>query len=331
MRLLVTGGAGYIGSVVTHRLLMAGHRVLVLDDFSSGHLQAVPSGAEVIVGGMSKAAGLLTTRGPFDGVVHLAARSLIDDSVRDPRRYWHGNIVETLILLDAMRSAGVPRIVFSSTAAVYGQPRQVPISEGSPTVPTNPYGDSKLAVDLMLSGYARAYQLGAVSLRYFNVAGAVDRYGERHEPETHLIPLALRASLDDGPPFRIYGIDYPTPDGTCVRDFVHVADIADAHLAALERIVPGRHRIYNLGNGRGFSVLEVLAALEEVTGRQVPRSVTDRRPGDPAILVASGALAHDELGWQPARPTLHEMISDARQFHQRWHCQVRVRGRPRYG
>ncbi|MCP2261623.1 UDP-glucose 4-epimerase [Streptoalloteichus tenebrarius] len=316
MRLLVTGGAGYVGSVVAHQLLSAGHQVVVLDDLSSGYPEAVPDGADLVVGGMAEAARLFAERGPFDGVVHLAARSLIDDSVRHPERYWHGNTVQTLALLDAMREAGVPRIVVSSTAATYGQPSEIPISETSPTVPTNPYGDSKLAVDLMLAGYARAHGIAAISLRYFNVAGAVGRHGERHDPETHVIPLALRSSLGEGPDFfPVFGADYPTPDGTCVRDFVHVADIANAHLAALDRARSGEHRVYNLGNGKGFSVLEVLDAVAAVTGRPVPRRPADRRPGDPAVLVASGERARRELGWRPARPTLEEMISDAYRFH----------------
>ncbi|MFH8983929.1 UDP-glucose 4-epimerase GalE [Streptomyces varsoviensis] len=315
MRLLVTGGAGYIGSVVARRLLDEGHRVVVVDDLSSGFADAVPRGAEFVRGTMAEAARVLAGPRRFDGVVHLAARSLIDDSVRRPERYWRGNTVETLRLLDAMLAAGVERLVFSSTAATYGQPAEVPITESAPTAPTNPYGASKLAVDKALDDYTRAHPLGAVSLRYFNVAGSVGDCGERHEPETHVIPIALDVALGRRPEFSVYGDDYPTRDGTCVRDFIHVADIAEAHLAALRTVAPGEHRIYNLGNGQGFSVLEVLDAVARVTGRPVPSRAADRRPGDPPTLVAAGDLIRRELGWKPGRPDLAEMIEDAYRFH----------------
>ncbi|MEU8581014.1 UDP-glucose 4-epimerase GalE [Streptomyces abikoensis] len=315
MKILVTGGAGFIGSVVTRRLLEEGHRVVVLDDLSTGFADAVPRGAELVRGTMARALDVLTGhRGPFDAVLHLAARALIDDSVRHPERFWRNNTVESLTLLDAVLSAGVDRLVFSSTAAVYGQPERVPIEESAPTVPTNPYGASKLAVDLALEAYARAHGLASVSLRYFNVAGALGGSGERHEPETHIIPLALDAALGGGGEFAVFGDDYPTPDGTCVRDFIHVADIADAHLAALAGAVPGEHRAYNLGNGRGFSVREVLDAVARVTGRRVPTRPAARRPGDPAVLVASGERILRELGWKPARPGLDGMIEDASRF-----------------
>ncbi|MEV0263518.1 UDP-glucose 4-epimerase GalE [Streptomyces sp. NPDC050617] len=315
MRLLVTGGAGYIGSVVARRLLDEGHRVVVVDDLSSGFADAVPRGAEFVRGTMAEAARVLAGPHRFDGVVHLAARSLIDDSVRRPERYWRGNTVETLRLLDAMLAAGVGRLVFSSTAATYGQPAEVPITESAPTAPTNPYGASKLAVDKALGDYTRAHPLGAVSLRYFNVAGSVGDCGERHEPETHVIPIALDVALGRRPEFSVYGDDYPTRDGTCVRDFIHVGDIAEAHLAALRAVAPGEHRIYNLGNGQGFSVLEVLDAVASVTGRPVPSRPTGRRPGDPPTLVAAGELIRRELGWKPGRPGLEEMIEDAYRFH----------------
>ncbi|WP_236256240.1 UDP-glucose 4-epimerase GalE [Streptomyces hygroscopicus] len=317
MRLLVTGGAGYIGSVVARRLLDEGHRVVVVDDLSSGFADAVPEGARFVRGDMAVAARILAGPDRFEGVVHLAARSLIDDSVRRPERYWRGNTRQSLVLLDGMLAAGVGRIVFSSTAATYGQPERVPIPEDAPTRPTNPYGASKLAVDVALADYARAHGLAAVSLRYFNVAGAVGRHGERHEPETHLLPLALAAALGRGPELRLNGDDYPTRDGTCVRDFIHVADVADAHLAALSGAVSGTHRIYNLGNGRGFTVLEVLEAVARVTGRRVPFRRAERRPGDPATLVASAERILAELGWKPGRPALEEMIEDARAFHAR--------------
>ncbi|MER7015004.1 UDP-glucose 4-epimerase GalE [Saccharopolyspora sp. NPDC000359] len=314
MKLLITGGAGYIGSVVADRLLADGHQVVVVDDLSSGHWDAVPAAAELVVGGMAAAAELLVDDERFDGVVHLAARSLIDHSVSSPETYWQGNTVETLHLLGAMRVAEVPRLVFSSTAATYGQPEQLPIAEHAPTTPTNPYGASKLAADLAISAYARAYSIGAVSLRYFNVAGAVGRFGERHDPETHLIPLALDAALGLRPEIEVFGADYATADGSCVRDFIHVADIADAHVAALASAEPGTHQIYNLGNGTGFTVLEVLGAVEEVTGRAVPRRIGARRPGDPETLIASNQLVRTALGWSPARSTLQEMIEDAYRF-----------------
>ncbi|RLU87471.1 UDP-glucose 4-epimerase GalE [Streptomyces griseocarneus] len=319
MKILVTGGAGYIGSVVAHRLVEEGHRVTVLDDLSTGFAEAVPEGADLVRGTMARAAEVLGAPGGHDAVVHLAGRALIDDSVRRPERYWQGNTTESLTLLDAMLAAGVGRIVFSSTAAVYGQPERVPIEENAPTVPTNPYGDSKLAVDLALTAYARAHGLAAVSLRYFNVAGAVGRFGERHTPETHIIPLALDAALGRRPEFAVFGDDYPTPDGTCVRDFVHVADIAEAHVAALRGAVPGEHRVHNMGNGTGFSVREVLAAVGRAAGRPVPTRNAPRRPGDPAVLVASNERIRRELGWKPDRPDLDTMIEDAYRFHRELH------------
>ncbi|MGA5133445.1 UDP-glucose 4-epimerase GalE [Streptomyces olivoreticuli] len=314
MRILVTGGAGYIGSVVAHRLIEEGHRVTVLDDLSTGFAEAVPEGARFVRGTMADAAAVLGGPETHDAVVHLAGRALIDDSVRRPERYWHGNTVESLTLLDAMLAAGVGRFVFSSTAAVYGQPTSVPIEETAPTVPTNPYGDSKLAVDLALTAYARAHGMASVSLRYFNVAGAVGRYGERHAPETHIIPLALDAALGRRADFAVFGDDYPTPDGTCVRDFIHVADVAEAHLAALRGAVPGEHRVYNMGNGTGFSVREVVAAVGRVAGRPVRVRAAPRRAGDPAVLVASNERIRRELGWKPGRGDLEEMIADAWRF-----------------
>ncbi len=314
MRILVTGGAGYIGSVVAHRLIEEGHRVTVLDDLSTGFAEAVPEGARFVRGTMADAAAVLGGPETFDAVVHLAGRALIDDSVRRPERYWHGNTVESLTLLDAMLAAGVGRFVFSSTAAVYGQPASVPIEETAPTVPTNPYGDSKLAVDLALTAYARAHGMASVSLRYFNVAGAVGRYGERHAPETHIIPLALDAALGRRADFAVFGDDYPTPDGTCVRDFIHVADVAEAHLAALRGAVPGEHRVYNMGNGTGFSVREVVAAVGRVAGRPVRVRAAPRRAGDPAVLVASNERIRRELGWKPGRGDLEGMIADAWRF-----------------
>jgi UDP-glucose 4-epimerase len=317
VRLLVTGGAGYIGSVVTLHLLRAGHDVAVLDDLSTGHADGVPDGAVLVEGTLAEdAAGVLSSGDPYDGVLHFAAKALVGESVEHPERYWRTNVAGTLGLLDAMRANAVPRLVFSSTAATYGEPDEVPIRETAPTRPTNPYGASKLAVDMMITSEAQAHGLAAVSLRYFNVAGASGAQGERHTQETHIIPIALQVVAGDRTAFAIFGTDYPTPDGTCIRDYVHVDDLADAHLLALEGTQPGRHVIYNLGNGAGFSVLEVVEAVRRVTGHALPTEVGPRRPGDPAVLVASSAMIREELGWVPRKPTVDEMVADAWAFLQ---------------
>ena len=315
MNVLVTGGAGYIGSVVAMRLLEAGHEVTVVDDLSTGHRDAVPDGAQFVLGGVQQISSALG-RQTFDGVVHLAASSLVAESITDPQKYETNNVAGTRSLLEALRTAGISRIVFSSSAAVYGEPTRVPIEEDAPTVPLNPYGASKLAVDEMLAAAAAEYGIAAVSLRYFNVAGAYTTLGERHEPETHLIPMTLRAALE-ARPVDIFGDDYPTPDGTCVRDYIHVADIADAHLRALGEASPGTWRVYNLGNGEGFSVRQVIAAARRVTGLQLTERVTARRAGDPAVLVASSERARRDLDWAPRRPELDEMVDDAWNFVQR--------------
>ena len=314
MTVLVAGGAGYIGSVVTRLLLADGHRVVVLDDCSTGHPDAVPDGAELLRGDITTAGNVLA-RGGFDGVLHFAARSLVGESVAQPARYWRTNVCGTRALLDAVAEHRVPRLVFSSTAAVYGEPDAMPITEDAPPQPTNPYGASKLAVDLMLSGECPATGLGAVSLRYFNVAGAAWGAGERHATETHLIPLALDAVAGRRSALTIFGDDWPTPDGTPIRDYVHVADLARAHVLALRAASPGRHLICNLGNGDGFSVRQVLEAVERVTGRAVPATVGPRRAGDPARLVASADRARTELGWQPEHG-LSDMVRDAWEFAQ---------------
>jgi UDP-glucose 4-epimerase len=317
VRLLVTGGAGYIGGVVTLHLLRAGHQVTVLDDLSTGHADSVPDGARLVVGSVADLAGSVLTDGdPYDGVLHFAAKAVVGESVEHPERYWHTNVVGSLALLDAMRANAVPRLVFSSTAATYGEPDEIPIVETAPTRPTNPYGASKLAVDMMITSEARAHGLGAVSLRYFNVAGASGGQGERHSPETHIIPIALQVVRGDRATFAINGDDYPTPDGTCIRDYVHVDDLAEAHLLALAGATAGEHRIYNLGSGAGFSVLEVVEAVRRVTGHPMPTEVGPRRPGDPAVLVASSARIRDELGWVTRKPTVDEMVADAWAFEQ---------------
>jgi UDP-glucose 4-epimerase len=320
VKLLVTGGAGYIGSVVATLLVDAGHSVVVLDDLSSGHADAVPDGAELVSGRLHDVITDVVTRtAGFDGVVHLAAFIAAGESVAVPERYWENNVVGTLRLLDAVRAAGVPRLIFSSTANIYGDPAEVPIPETAIAAPPNPYATSKLAAEYALTGEATAHGLAAASLRYFNAAGALIRpgggaRGERHDPETHLIPIALQVAAGTREKLQMYGDDYPTPDGTCVRDYIHVADLAQAHLLALEAVRPGEHRVYNLGNGTGFSNREVIGVVREVTGHPIPTEVAPRRPGDPAILVASAARARAELGWSPQRPDLRDIVGDAWAF-----------------
>lgn len=312
MRLLVTGGAGYIGSVVSAMLLEAGHEIVVLDDMSTGHPAAVPPGADVVRASIHDAADVVTP--DLDGVLHLAGLIAAGESMAVPERYWHTNVVGSLALLDAVRSARVPRLVFSSTAAVYGNPTEIPIPETAATAPTNTYGATKLAIDLAIASEAAAHDLAAVSLRYFNVVGAYGVHGERHQPETHLVPIALQVAAGEREKLQLFGDDYPTPDGTCIRDYIHVADLARAHLLALAVAEPGRHRIYNLGSGTGFSNRQVVAVVRAVTGHPVPVEVSARRPGDPAELVASSTKARAELGWVPQRSTLPEMVGDAWAF-----------------
>lgn len=318
MRLLVTGGAGYIGSVVSAQLLAADHEVTVLDDLSRGHRSAIPSGAEhlkVDLLDRDALAGALADRG-FDAAMHFAALALVGESVAHPERYWRTNVGGTLNLLDAMRGADVRRLVFSSTCACYGAPMRVPMDEDTPTYPTSPYGASKLTVDRMISDEADAHGLGAVSLRYFNVAGASGAQGEDHEPETHLIPNVLRTARGLLPHVEVYGTDYPTPDGTAIRDYIHVEDLALAHLLALAPTLEPGHRILNLGNGSGFSVREVIAAGRAVTGCEIPMVETARRVGDPPVLVAASERIRSELGWEPRKPDLETMIADAWAFAQ---------------
>ena len=318
MRVLVTGGAGYIGSVVAAQLVAAGHEVTVLDDLSTGYADAVPAGVAFVKGTLRDCAAEVLADGT-DAVLHFAAKSLVGESVAEPARYWSTNLGGTIALLEAMREIGVRTIVFSSTAAVYGEPERTPITETDPARPTNPYGASKLAVDTTLTEFARLYGFGAVSLRYFNVAGAhrADNgvwFGERHDPETHLIPNVL-ASAAAGGRVQVFGDDYPTPDGTCVRDYIHVTDLADAHLRALGACRPGQHRVYNLGNGTGFSVRQVIDVCAEVTGIEIEVDVTARRPGDPAVLIASAERIASELGWRADRD-LRAIAADAWEFTQ---------------
>jgi len=312
VKLLVTGGAGYVGSVVAAQLVDAGHETVVLDDLSKGHRVAVPEGARLVEGSLLDEAFVRgTLAGGFDGVLHFAALSLVAESVEEPERYYRNNVGGTLNLLGAMGEAGVTRLVFSSTAAVYGEPEEVPIPETAAAAPTNPYGNSKLAVDRMIGDVARARGLAATSLRYFNVAGASGRFGEDHEPETHLIPIVLQAAAGTRESVKIFGTDYPTRDGTAVRDYIHIEDLGRAHLLALEASEASRHRIYNLGNGAGFSVLQVIEAARSVTGKDIMAEEAPRRAGDPPELVASSEAIRADLGWKPEKPGLEAMISDA--------------------
>lgn len=314
MKLLVTGGAGYVGSVCAKVLLEQGHRVVIVDDLSTGNADAVPAGAEFVEGDMVAVAADLLAGGDFDGVLHFAAKSLVGESVEVPERYWYGNVVATLDLLEVMRTTGTARLVFSSTAATYGEPESMPITEDAPTRPTSPYGATKLAIDHAITSYAAAHGLAATSLRYFNVAGAYAGLGERHATETHLIPLVLQVAAGRRTEILVFGNDWPTPDGTAVRDYIHIRDLADAHLLALTHSQPGRHRIYNLGNGTGFSVREVIDSCRRVTGRDIPARDVDRRAGDPAVLIASSERAMTELGWRPKYPGIDEIVSDAWEF-----------------
>ncbi len=315
MRLLVTGGAGYIGSNVSRLLIDGGHEVTVLDNLRQGHRDAVAPEAELVVADLLDEPAVRAALGRgFDAVLHFAALALVGESGTNPERYYRTNVTGTLNLLEAMHAAGVERLVFSSTCAVYGQPDEVPIPESTPTRPESAYGRSKLAVDWMIGDYCRAHGLGAVSLRYFNVAGASHGVGEDHDPETHLIPNVLRVAVGRNPHVEIFGTDYPTRDGTAVRDYIHVEDLADAHVLALEATRGGEHQIYNLGNGNGFSVREVIAAAEQVTGREIAVREAPRRQGDPAELVSASARIRDELGWAPHKPGIEQMVGDAWDF-----------------
>jgi UDP-glucose 4-epimerase len=318
MNVLVTGGAGYIGSVITARLQANGHQVTVFDDLSRGHRTAVPPGARLIVGDIRDEAAVLTalTSGECTAIVHMAALAEVGESVAEPERYHDVNARGTQAVAQAALRAGVRRLVFSSTAAVYGQPARVPITETAALQPSNPYGQSKLDGERALAEAAArsSGRLTVAALRYFNACGADGERGEDHDPETHLVPLALRAARD-GTELQVFGDDYPTPDGTCVRDYVHVVDLAAAHVAALQGL-PGAAGVYNLGTGRGDTVLRVLDAAQRVAGRPLHRHAAPRRAGDPASLVASNELAGLRLGWKPER-TLDDAVADAWQ----WMCQ----------
>jgi UDP-glucose 4-epimerase len=313
MRVLVTGGAGYIGSVVTEQLIADGSQVFVYDNLSKGHREAVVPGAELVEAELSDSSTLkqILHDRKIEAVIHMAASSLVGESVENPNKYYRNNVTAGLVLLDAMLACDVKRLVFSSTAATYGEPESQPIEESAATNPTNPYGETKLAFEHALKWYDSAYALRYASLRYFNAAGATENCGEDHDPETHIIPITLQAAAGKRPRVEIYGEDYPTPDGTCVRDYIHVIDLARAHIQALDALSEGS-RVYNLGcGGAGYSVQEVIETARQVTGRDIPTNVGPRRPGDPATLVASSDKIKTELGWQPQFQDLGLIVESA--------------------
>lgn len=317
--ILVTGGAGYIGSHIGKKLAEAGYNVIVLDNLSKGHREAVLKG-KLIVGDLADMDLLdrIMKEEEIEGVIHLAADSLVGESMEKPGKYYRNNVANGLNLLEAMVNNGVKYIVFSSTAAVYGEPEEIPITEEHPTNPENTYGESKLFFEKMLKRYDEIHGLKYVSLRYFNAAGAdlSGQIGEAHDPETHLIPIVLQKVLGIRDKLYIFGDDYPTKDGTCIRDYIHVEDLADAHILAVEALVKGMEsRVYNLGNGEGYSVKEVIEVAEEVVGKEIDAEIAERRPGDPAVLVASSDKIKRELGWKPLYPDLRTIIESAWRWH----------------
>lgn len=316
MKIAVTGGAGYIGSVVTEYLIEAGHDVVIIDNLSTGHREAINTGAVFFEGDLLDRAFLLPIlAGGIEAVCHFAAFSLVSESVGDPLKYYHNNVSGAVSLIGAMREAGVGNFLFSSTAAVYGDPAETPIRENAPMAPVNAYGNTKLAIEHMLSDCAGAWGLGQLSLRYFNAAGASELHGEDHDPETHLVPIIIDVVLGKRRELVVYGDDYETSDGTCIRDYIHVKDLATAHVLALEKLAGGFTGALNLGNGRGFSVLEVIKAAEKVTGRRVSHRIGERRPGDPPVLVASSKKAEEILGWKCRYPGIESIIEDAYRWH----------------
>ncbi|MET8779030.1 UDP-glucose 4-epimerase GalE [Nocardia sp. NPDC004654] len=326
MKLLVTGGAGYIGSIVAHQLLDAGHDVEIIDNLSTGFATNLPAAATFHHMSIHQAAEILTPDAGFDGVLHFAASIEVAESVQNPEKYWHNNIEGSLALLRAIRNAKVPRLIFSSTGSMYTGDGKTSFDETAEVRPKNPYAATKATVDQLIAGECGASTvLGAASLRYFNAAGAVvstdgTHLGERHDPESHLIPILLQAAGGQRDSFTLFGSDYETRDGTCIRDYIHVADLAAAHLLALDAVQPGRHEIYNLGNGAGYTNGEVLDTVRDVTGADFPVHHADRRPGDPAVCIASSAKAHRELGWKPERPDLATIVGDAWRFHKAVHA-----------
>jgi UDP-glucose 4-epimerase len=319
MPILVSGGAGYIGSVTVELLRARGSEVVVLDDLRRGHRAALDPSVPVYQGQVEDAAlvARIAREHSIEAAIHFAALIEAGESVKDPGRYFENNSAQTMRFLRALLDNGITRLVFSSTAAVYGEPRETPIPETHPQWPTNPYGWSKFFVERMLEIYDRAYGLRSVALRYFNAAGATDLHGEHHEPESHLIPNVLKVALGQRPYISIFGEDYPTPDGTCVRDYIHVADLGSAHLAALDYLAAGgASEQVNLGNGQGYSVLEVIETARKVTARPIEARREPRRPGDPSFLVAAAEKARQLLGWQPRQPGLEPIIATAWRWHQ---------------
>ena len=316
MNVLVTGGAGYIGSVCVEELLQAGHRVTVFDDLSEGHRGAVDQRAVFIAGRLGDEARVKEAlrSAQAEAVVHFAAYALVGESMTDPGKYFRNNVADGLNLLEACVGTGVRKFVFSSTCATYGPPESVPMTEDLPQRPINPYGESKLMFEKVLRWYHQIHGLEFVAFRYFNAAGASARFGEHHRIETHLIPNVLKVPLGQAPDCEIYGTDYPTPDGTCIRDYIHIVDLAAAHILAL---APGKQGFYNLGNGDGYSVRDVIQTCETVTGRRIPTVEKPRRPGDPPRLVASAEKARRDLGWKPKYPKLEEIVSTAWAWHQK--------------
>lgn len=320
LNILVVGGAGYIGSAVTTNLKSAGHRPIVFDNLSKGHRASVPKGVPLVVGEMGNRADLDTvfSANRIDAVVHLAALIEAGESMREPERYFRNNAASTLTLLEAMLSHEIHRIVFSSTAALYGDPERVPVDEDAVQRPTNAYGESKFLVERMLDWMNRVHGMRYASLRYFNIAGAPGPdMGEDHRPESHLIPLTLQVALGQRPSLSIYGTDYPTPDGTCVRDYIHILDLADAHLMVIDALERRDKLIYNLGNGTGFSVRDVVEAARKATGHPIPVVEEPRRPGDPAVLVASSERIRRELGWTPRISGIDRIVASAWEWHRR--------------
>jgi UDP-glucose 4-epimerase len=313
MNILVTGGAGYVGSIVTEMLLEKGHKVIVFDNLEQGHRRAVLPEAELAIGDICDAEALegVFHRFQIDAVMHMAAETVVEYSMTDPKRYFHNNLVGGINLLDTMLKHDACKFIFSSSAAVYGEPQSVPIAEDHPKIPVNAYGESKLMFETILRWYGKAYGIKHISLRYFNAAGATELLGEDHHPETHLIPNVLRAALDKNSMVNMFGTDYPTKDGSCIRDYVHVIDIAQAHVLALASLDGLTGKAYNLGSGRGYSVLEVVDTARKVTGCEIRSEISPRRPGDPAVLVASSSRARAELGWQPKCPKLESTIESA--------------------
>jgi UDP-glucose-4-epimerase GalE len=318
MRILVIGGAGYIGSHAVRLFLERGHDVWVYDNLAVGHRKAVPA-ERLVVGDLNETHRIdqVLVERRIEAAVHFAAFAAVGESVQNPAKYYQNNLVNTLNLMECLRRAGVGRFVFSSTCATYGVPERMPITEETPQQPINPYGFTKLAIERALADYAHAYQWGYAALRYFNASGAHagGSLGEDHDPETHLIPLVIFAAMGRRPHIEVFGTDYPTPDGTCVRDYIHVDDLADAHLLALEQLQPGQAMRYNLGTGRGYSVREVIRTVEEVTGKKVPVKEGPRRAGDPPVLVASSERVQKELGWEPRYTELRPIVETAWQWH----------------